>query len=333
MDMSAPADAPSQVTADVQISATSAAPRERSPSNSRTGCNQGKCLLCGHYRTAGSLQRLPFSFCSWCEEEAHTLKAEELSAIAKLEQIQPYFTIWSSKTGRREDISECQGVSKTLAMPQPARPIAGLRLFLGDMDDAFDVEHLKKLRVKLVVTLCPERIKGDYWNLPVKLARSEIRQLILPACDRHDFNITPDAELAIEPVKYMLDKGHGVLVHCWGGVNRSTAVLVACLVASYKVPLFAAVQAAMKTRGTVLTNQAFRKQLVRHFYAKSSSAGAGVSVQEILEGDVIPAALLQEIEDDEDVHADGSAVDQNCSDGGGRKHRPERAPDYTRVSG
>ena len=152
------------------------------------------------------------------------------------------------------------------------------------------------------------------------LARRDIRQLILPASDDRGFNIIPEVEVAIEPVKSMLDKGHGVLVHCWGGVNRSTAVVVACLVASYKVPLFAAVQAAMKTRGTVLTNQAFRKQLVQHFYARSSSAGAGESVREILEGEAMPAPLLVA---DEAVHGDGFVPEHNCRGRGSRKRRPQ----------
>ena len=157
---------------------TYAAPRERSGSDKQAGCSPAQCLLCGHYEVAGSVQSLSFSFCSWCAEEAHTLPAEVLSAIAKLEQIQPYFRIWTSKTGRREDVSECQGPAQKQATPQPARPIASLKLFLGDMDDAFHVERLQELRVKLVVTLCPERINDDCWNLPAMLARRDIRQLI-----------------------------------------------------------------------------------------------------------------------------------------------------------
>ena len=75
------------------------------------------------------------------------------------------------------------------------------------------------------------------------------------------------------------------MVHCWGGVNRSAAVAAFFLTAEWRVPLVAAVARLMERRGTVLTNQSFRKQLVRYCF-KTGLA---------LTGSEIPAALFDEV--------------------------------------
>merc|ERR1711953_1468568 len=53
-----------------------------------------------------------------------------------------------------------------------------------------------------------------------------------------------------------------VLVNCWGGINRSGAVVVAFLVLKHDFSLIGAFRQTMRQRGTVLTNHAFRRLLL-----------------------------------------------------------------------
>ena len=81
----------------------------------------------------------------------------------------------------------------------------------------------------------------------------------------------------------------GVLIHCWAGVNRSAAVAAFFLVAKCRVPLFAAVDQLMRRRGTVLTNQSFRKQLVQYCFQEGFSLeGSGVPPELLVEAPYLP---------------------------------------------
>ena len=105
-----------------------------------------------------------------------------------------------------------------------------------------------------------------YGSVLADLAYAGIYQHILVAYDDRDFNIVPVAEHAMGAIRAALDAGLGVLVHCWGGVNRSAAVAALYLTTQCGVPLTAAVRQLTQQRGTVLTNQAFCKQLVQHCF-------------------------------------------------------------------
>ena len=53
-----------------------------------------------------------------------------------------------------------------------------------------------------------------------------------------------------------------VLVHCYGGINRSAFVVVALLMMLAEMPLLVALRAVAANRGKVLTNRSFRAQLL-----------------------------------------------------------------------
>ena len=242
------------------------------------------CLLCGYFGEEESASaNLPC--CSWCHQEALELRPEEVSAILKLDTIQPRFKIWSQ--GRREASPEeiAGKASDACPEPQPAKIFPGLPLYIGDMDDAADVKQLKLLRIGCVVNLCANKIRSGYQYVPMDLAEAGIHQHILVADDSRHCDIIQVAEHAIGAVNATLTAPYGntgVLIHCWGGVNRSAAVAIVILTTQYAVPLFAAVEQVMKKRGTILTNASFRKQLVRHCFKKGL----------YLEGSHVPASLL-----------------------------------------
>ena len=154
-------------------------------------------------------------------------------------------------------------------MPQPAEiaPDVAPRLFMGDLDDSNDVARLQELGIGFVLSLCPERLgEAPYWDLPTRLAEAGIVQLIYPARDADDFDIVADvlARGALDFVEQALPpSGPGILVHCWAGVNRSGAIVVAFLALRRGMTIAAAMRRATATRGTVLTNRAFLLALVQ----------------------------------------------------------------------
>ena len=200
-----------------------------------------------------------------CESDLQTQKEEpephELATIEEINRIPMPFKIWAD--GRRE--TSTTGGETAKNVPEQPGALPGLALFIGDIDDAWDVENLKRLNIKAVVTLCPERIsRWPYWDLPGMLACAGIEQLLLNAYDAYDFNIIPVAERAFGFIDSALKHG-GVLVHCYGGVNRSGAVCAAYLAYALSVPLCRAISELRMARGTVLTNQSFVQQLVHHY--------------------------------------------------------------------
>lgn len=248
----------------------------------RVVCMSWKCLLCGYFLEGASASRL-LSCCEWCAEEAEGLHSSEVSALNKLEKIKPYFSIWSH--GRREDSSEL--VKHRVIEAQPARIFPGLQLFIGDIDDAANVPRLRKLGIGSVVILCVERmIESGYIRVVSDLAGAGIHQHLLYASDGPKCDIMAVADHAYGAIRAGLETSsdnNGVLICCWGGVNRSAAVLVAYLVFKCGVPLFAAVDSVMRKRGTILTNQSFRKQLVRFCFKNNLK----------LEEDAVPPTLMK----------------------------------------
>ena len=197
--------------------------------------------------------------CSDACEKGQVITEEECQLLRSLDDIKYSFSIWGN--GRRED-SDGYLVEEP-PVEQPGEVIPGL--FLGDLDDANDIPKLKKRRIKAVLNLCPERIDGWYSGLPERLRSEGVAHLPLPAQDMRGFDmcteVIPQGCKFID--NYLVEGGGGVLVNCWGGVNRSTTVLVAYLVLQKGQSLQDAVTAATNVRGKVLTNRHFRLQLAR----------------------------------------------------------------------
>ena len=72
----------------------------------------------------------------------------QVTALQKLNQIKPAFEVWDY--GRRED-SEARGVVTKNKTPvlQPAQIFPGLPLYLGDLDDAANVQNLMQLGLRV----------------------------------------------------------------------------------------------------------------------------------------------------------------------------------------
>ena len=232
-----------------------------------------RCLLCG-YSCEHECARASVQFCAWCRDDASTMHAEEMEALHRLANISPAFSVWSA--GRRQDVP----------VSQPAKIFPGLPLYVGDMDDAANIPHLLTLGIGCVVNLCAgELTRAEYANLPAELATAGIHQQILVADDARGFDIISVARLAVGCINEIVNAVDetGVLLHCWGGVNRSAAVAAFYLVTECGMPLMQAVEHLMQRRGTVLTNYSFRTQLVQHCFRHGLSLDNGEMPPVLLE--------------------------------------------------
>ena len=137
-------------------------------------------------------------------------------------------------------------------------------LFIGDIDDASDVETLKRLGIAAVVNMCAECLwQQRYACLWLKLSRAHISLLLMKAEDGWDFNIFLVVQRAQGFISSVLAQNNGrVLVCCYGNMNRSGAVCAIYLTKEWGMPLTAAIEQLRKVRGAALTNLAFLKQVV-----------------------------------------------------------------------
>ena len=212
-----------------------------------------KCLLCGD----NDWDRWPC--CYSCEYEFDDLNETEKKVFTELDNIMPSFTVWEENND-----GHCTKNTVLLEL-QPAKVLQDEPLYIGDIDDAADVENLISLGIGCVVNLCADKI-WEYEQLPMQLAAAGIHQHIMYAIDREYFPIINVAEHVADAIAASLSRPqkNGVLIHCYAGKNRSAAVMIHFLTTRKKVPLVTAIQIVMRKRGTILTNKGFRLQLVRH---------------------------------------------------------------------
>ena len=194
--------------------------------------------------------------CSTLSPEHHTYV---LALSSVVEQCK--FRIWSG--GRREDSDE-ENVTWRAMLGQPGqvRPW----LLIGDLADAEDLAagKLQHRRITSVMNLCPNHMTLEHrQEIRQSFTKRDISYIEIFEEDRHDYDIiTNDLPTAIDFAREAKDSGGSLLVHCYGGVNRSAAIAVALLMMIEGVPLLSAAAEVVNSRGFVLSNQAFRRRLV-----------------------------------------------------------------------
>ena len=220
------------------------------------------CLLCGS-DDGEKRKGLEIQCCIDCDSYARNLQPEAISALMKLEDIKPAFDVWWQ--GQRDT---------SLPVEQPAEVVPGL--FIGDLDDASNVNKIWYNGIRTVLNLCPENLIGAYADLPSRLTDAGIWMLATPAEDQWDYDIVKNViqQGAVDFIETRLRFG-GVLVNCWAGVNRSAAVVVAFLMLKKNFSLVDAVRETMSQRGTVLTNRAFRRLLLEVCLANGCNLASG----------------------------------------------------------
>eukprot|EP00438_Fugacium_kawagutii_P025375 Skav223562 [mRNA] locus=scaffold34:66112:70219:- [translate_table: standard] len=154
-----------------------------------------------------------------------------MSALRKLDQIPIAFHNWKYT----RDSSGYTSVTKLeTPVPQPAQVLPNLPLYLGDLEHAADISMLRKLGIGCVINLCADKLVTcrRYKDVPNSLAKARIHQHILVADDAKHFKILEVVLPIFSIINAALaqETRNGVLVHCWAGMNRSAACVVAFLV-------------------------------------------------------------------------------------------------------
>ena len=190
------------------------------------------------------------AICVWCRQTTTTEEVQALSTSAA-------FTIW--RWGRREDSEGCPRESDISEQPALVLPW----LYLGDFDDATNLETLKSRAISGVISLCVENHAADQ----VAVHRAAGLEFVpVDACDDRwgSFDIVADTWPTIRrQIAEMKKDGLTVMVSCWGGVNRAPAMVVAWLMAEEGFSFREAMHKVSHVRGKVLTNHMFRLQLLR----------------------------------------------------------------------
>eukprot|EP00659_Diplonema_papillatum_P017063 gene17063-26176_t len=109
-----------------------------------------------------------------------------------------------------------------------------------------------------IVNCCPRMVDTSGKAVPY---------LEIDCDDSIDYPIVQHAEQAIAFIEEHSATPGGVYVHCYGGVNRSTALVVCFLLLGRRMRLFAALRAVCTARPIVLTNRGFLRQLVGFAHA------------------------------------------------------------------
>lgn len=144
-------------------------------------------------------------------------------------------------------------------------------LFLGDIGEAMDLDLLDKHGINSILNLMSwwelkgkgftRQASGEHYMFYTGLdfAYEEV-----DSEDTLNFDMVGKSwPIAQAFIKKCREEGRRVLVHCRAGHNRSACICVCWLLACEGMNLLSAVQHVQQRRGSILSNHAFRLQLVR----------------------------------------------------------------------
>lgn len=99
--------------------------------------------------------------------------------------------------------------------------IADTNLYVGNSNDARDIDNLRRLGIKRVLNVATDLegpwFHGDYRNYKIPLTDGPGNQLY-------------QYQLALYTATTILSHGEKLLIHCHAGISRSPSIAAACLV-------------------------------------------------------------------------------------------------------
>lgn len=131
-------------------------------------------------------------------------------------------------------------------------------LYIGSLNDAVDHRKLKRTKITYIFD-CASTDSG-ICSYPTSLGITAYDSI--PAIDDCCHDMIQYIEKAITFIDMVKRKRARVLVHCIKGINRSAFICAAYMMLRSNKNLYQAVRHLKYTRGIVLTNPSFQKQLV-----------------------------------------------------------------------
>lgn len=159
-------------------------------------------------------------------------------------------------------------------------------LFLGDLDEAIDLQLLQDRGITGVVNLVgwfqlASAIGVESSDDPVAMLASFYEGNDIAFCHREAKDdmtydiIMNDWSAVKQTLQQWKQEGRKVLVNCKAGHNRSACMVVACLIACEGMSLVSAASHVSTLRGSILSNHSFRLQLVRFVLREGLPMGSG----------------------------------------------------------
>jgi dual specificity MAP kinase phosphatase len=127
-------------------------------------------------------------------------------------------------------------------------------LFLGNQHDASSKEFFDRNRIDHVLNVTNE--------LPFYFNGSDIIQKRIPADDSSTQNLKMYFDGAIDFIEMVRRKGGNVLVHCYAGVSRSPAIVMAYMIAMYRMNVMDSYRFVKRFRDIIEPNFHFMGQLM-----------------------------------------------------------------------
>jgi len=216
-----------------------------------------KCFVCDWY----SCEDVESGMCVHCAKKGYS--SDVCNFMKRLHSFAYPFEVWKKTRGKN--------IRNSGAPAQPSLAWAAdgekYGLYIGDADDWCTSRTMDELDVKTIFNLCPDQ---THWN--ISALQSAMKMFVkkgvvfinFPANDVHDFDIVQEVcnKGCLAMIQTRLEFGN-VLVNCWGGVNRSGAVVVAYLNLIIGIPLATAFEHVSNARGCILTNYGFRLKLAQ----------------------------------------------------------------------
>lgn len=140
-------------------------------------------------------------------------------------------------------------------------------LYIGNLKNADNVERLRQNGITHVLNVAGTR-NFDLTRSPYSRSAGIVKYLMIPAEDYSEYNIMYHFQDAFTFLDKCKTSGGKALVHCNLGINRSGAICAAYLMLDQHMPLLEVASLLKKTRGVVLTNKGFRRQLIRFARAR-----------------------------------------------------------------
>lgn len=126
------------------------------------------------------------------------------------------------------------------------------RIYLGDINGASDLELLRKNKITHILTMAAG-IEPMY--------PKEFKYKVVELFDLPSQNILPYLDKAVHYISKVVSSGGRVFVHCYAGVSRSAATVIAYFMATRRMAFFDAFDYVKSKRQVVFPNFGFQRQL------------------------------------------------------------------------
>jgi hypothetical protein len=130
------------------------------------------------------------------------------------------------------------------------------KLYLGSMDDVFNIELLVKNNISCVITLL---VNIDTIELGILLNTYKIKHHVFTVYDNEVENLSA----LFLTLFHIIDSNNTVFIHCSMGISRSPTIVIAFLMYKYNMYLDDATKKVLQVREFIFPNDNFIMQLFK----------------------------------------------------------------------